>query len=341
MKFIDEVIIDIAAGDGGKGCVSFRREKYIPRGGPDGGNGGKGGDVYLIASTDLTTLFDFQYNRHFKAERGEHGMGKGMDGRGGKDIIIPVPLGTLVTDSESGDVLADFTADGQSLVIAKGGRGGRGNTFFVSSTRQAPMHAQEGETGEIKTLHLELKLLADVGLVGLPNAGKSTFLSVISKARPKIADYPFTTLSPVLGVARYKDAPPFVVADLPGLIEGAHKGKGMGDRFLKHTQRTKAILHLISLSPEETTTPLKRFALITRELKSFDPNLAKRKRLVLLTKMELAEPKLLATTLARFKKDKIKVFPISSVTNRGLDEVLAEVVKILKTEKTKSPNLSK
>jgi GTP-binding protein len=335
MKFIDEAIIQVKAGHGGKGSVSFRREKFIPRGGPDGGNGGRGGDVIFKATHDMTTLMDFHYNKSFAAESGQNGMGKGMDGKAGVDLIVPVPVGTVLSDSDTHEILADFTFDGQTEIIAKAGRGGRGNAFFVSSTHQAPQYAQEGEPGEAHNVYLELKLLADVGLVGLPNAGKSTFLSVISRAKPKIANYPFTTLSPVLGVVTYKDVSPFVVADLPGLIEGAHKGKGMGDRFLKHTERTQLVLHLVSLSPDETVTPLKRYDLIEKELIAYNPAFKKRPRLVLLTKAELVDKKTIATALSRFKARKVPAFPISSVTRLNLDTVLAEVVKILKRRKVK------
>ena len=232
MKFIDEAIIHLKAGDGGNGCVSFRREKFIPRGGPDGGNGGQGGHIFFVGSKSLSTLLDFRNKKHWTASRGVHGQGKGKHGRAGEDVFIAVPLGTVVKCDEK--ILCDIVQEGQTERVARGGKGGRGNANFVTSTRQAPKFAKEGEPGEEKTVRLELKLIADVGLIGLPNAGKSTFLSVVSQARPKIADYPFTTKVPVLGVVQNNLDRGFVIADLPGLVEGAHSGKGMGDRFLKH-----------------------------------------------------------------------------------------------------------
>jgi len=269
MKFIDEAILKIHAGHGGKGCVSFRREKYIPRGGPDGGNGGRGADVIFEATTNMSTLMDFRYKKILKAAAGQSGMGSGCDGKAGDDLVVPVPVGTVIYNQEQNSIVADFVKDGQREIIAKGGRGGRGNAFFVTATQQAPKFAQEGEEGGEINIRLELKLLADVGLIGLPNAGKSTFISAVSSARPKIADYPFTTLEPCLGVVKYKDAIPFVIADLPGLIEGAHAGKGMGDRFLKHAERTRVILHLVSLSPEELEEPLQRFEVIEKEVAAY------------------------------------------------------------------------
>lgn len=332
MKFIDEAVITLKAGDGGRGCVSFRREKFVPRGGPDGGNGGHGGEVEFVAKPGLSTLMDFHYNRRFEAGRGEHGMGSGMDGRGGGNVEIPVPCGTSVYDAASGELLADLVADGQRYVAVRGGRGGRGNAFFTSSTNQAPKYAQPGEPGEEREVRLELKLLADVGLIGLPNAGKSTFLSVVSNAHPKIAGYPFTTLSPVLGVVKYKDANPFVIADLPGLIEGAHDGRGMGDKFLKHCERTRAYLHLVSLSPDETEDPLARFDLIEKELASYDPGFKKKKKLVLLTKCELVEAAEAEKVTKAFKKRKVQPLAISSVTGQNVQEVLAAVLELLKSK---------
>ena len=345
MKFIDEAIIEIKAGHGGPGCVSFRREKYVPRGGPNGGNGGKGGDVIFRATHDLSTLMDFQYKKKIRAEDGEHGMGSDCDGRAGKDVVVPVPVGTVVVDTETGDLLCDFTADGQTAVMAKGGRGGKGNLFFVTSTNQAPKHAQEGEEGEIKTIKLELKLLADVGLVGFPNAGKSTFLSTVSQARPKIAGYPFTTLSPCLGVVRYKDAPAFVVADLPGLIEGAHEGKGMGLEFLRHAERTRVVLHLVSLSPLESEDPISRYDKIEAELAQYSmqkdeaesshlPNgFEDKKRIVLLTQCDLIEEVDLKKVMKDFKKHtKAVVMAISCATRKNIDQVLALISEILSNE---------
>jgi GTP-binding protein len=332
MKFIDEAVITLKAGDGGRGCVSFRREKFVPRGGPDGGNGGHGGEVAFVARPGLSTLMDFHYNRRFEAGRGEHGMGSGMDGRGGGNVEIPLPCGTVVYDAASGELLADLVTDGERYVVARGGRGGRGNAFFTSSTNQAPKYAQPGEPGEVREVRLELKLLADVGLIGLPNAGKSTFLSVVSNAHPKIAGYPFTTLSPVLGVVKYKDANPFVIADLPGLIEGAHDGRGMGDKFLKHCERTRAYLHLVSLSPDETEEPLARFDMIEKELASYDPGFKKKKKLILLTKRELVDEKDAARVEKAFKARKLRVLAISSVTGKHIPETLTAVLELLKSK---------
>lgn len=331
MKFIDTASITVRSGNGGKGCVSFRREKFVPRGGPNGGNGGKGADVYFEATHDMTTLLDFQYKKNFEAENGLHGQGSDKDGRAGVDLVIPVPMGTVIYDEENNSILADLTQHGERTLLAKGGRGGRGNTFFKTSTNQTPDKAQPGEEGELKKIRLELKLLADVGLVGLPNAGKSTFLSVISQARPKIANYPFTTLSPCLGVVQYKDVQPFVVADLPGLIEGAHEGKGMGDRFLKHCERTKVYLHLVSVSPEEMDAPLDRYKLIEKELLSYDPKFKKRKKMILLTKCELIQKDELEKIKKEFARARQKnLFVISSVTGLGVQDVLKEITATLK-----------
>ncbi len=328
MKFIDEAIIKIAAGHGGRGCVAFRREKYVPRGGPNGGNGAKGGDIILLADEGLTTLLDLKHKTHFEAERGEHGLGSMMDGRSGLDITIRVPVGTLVYDHESGEILVDLNENGQSFVAAKGGRGGKGNTFFKSSTRQAPDFAQPGEEGIARILKLELKLLADVGLVGFPNAGKSTFLTLISRARPKVADYPFTTLVPQLGVVSHKSYPAFTVADIPGLIEGAHRGTGLGIQFLKHIERTRLFLHLISLGPDEPGEPFDRFLAINKELVAFDPSFAKRKQVVVLTKKDLiATKKQLDEKMKPFQKKKYQVYPISAVTRDGLDDLMEVVAK--------------
>ncbi len=319
MKFIDSAIIELFAGDGGKGCISFRREKYVPRGGPDGGNGGKGGDIYLQVHSGHTTLMDLKHRRVFRADRGQGGKGSDQEGRGGEDIVIPVPPGTLVYDEASGNLLADLKEPDEKYLVAQGGRGGLGNAAFTTPTRQAPKFAQSGEAGEQKIIRLELKLLADVGLVGFPNAGKSTFLSVISKARPKIADYPFTTLAPTLGVVVYKSYPPFTVADIPGLIEGAHRGKGLGIQFLKHIERTKVFLHLISLGPDEPGTPSERFKKIVKELNSFDPTFKKRKQVVALTKADLIQDKKTLIQAQKGFPKNVKIFPISAVSGEGLE----------------------
>lgn len=333
MKFIDEAVIKVNAGDGGKGCVSFRREKFVPRGGPDGGNGGKGGDIILKATSQLSTLLDFQYKKHFAAGRGTHGKGAQKDGREGGNVLLLVPAGTIVYDHETGEMLEDLADAGATLVAARGGRGGKGNAFFKSSTHQAPRHAQPGEEGESRTLRLELKLLADVGLIGYPNAGKSTLLSVISKARPKIADYPFTTLTPSLGMVAHKSFPPYTVADIPGLIEGAHQGKGLGIDFLKHVDRTKILLHLVSVDSMEELEPLERFRKIQAELKGFSESLASRPQVVLLTKIDLLEgEKALKGLLTSFGKIPFPLFPISSATRKGLDKLLDHVSRAVKRD---------
>ncbi len=285
MKFIDEASILVKAGDGGNGCVSFRREKYVPRGGPDGGNGGRGGDVVFEADGSMSTLLDFKHRPVFKAHRGEHGKGADKNGRSAGPMVVRVPCGTQVFDEGTGKMEADLVEPGQRFVAARGGRGGRGNASFKSSTDRAPRRAEPGERGEEKRLKLELKLIADVGLVGLPNAGKSTLISRISGARPKIADYPFTTLAPALGVVRSADGMDFVVADLPGLIKGASQGLGLGIEFLKHVQRTRLILHLVDC---QSLDPIGDLGTIDKELDSFDPGLGERPQIVVITKADLA-----------------------------------------------------
>lgn len=323
MKFIDEAKIFVKAGDGGRGCISFRREKYIPRGGPDGGEGGKGGDVSIVAVQSLTSLLDFKYRRHYTAERGEHGQGNNRAGKDGRDIIIHVPIGTVIKDTETGEVIDDLIKPGQSIIIAKGGRGGKGNAFFATSTRQAPKFAQPGEKGAERWLYLELKLLADVGIIGFPNAGKSTLISHISAAKPKIADYPFTTLQPHLGVVRFGEHDDFVVADIPGLIEGAHKGKGLGIKFIKHIERTSLFIHLIDISPQTQRDPISDFEIINRELKAFNPDMAKRPQIVTLNKIDITEArKGLPKLLKFFKANGLTAFGISAATGEGLDKLV-------------------
>lgn len=322
MNFIDEATIEVKAGNGGKGCVSFRREKYVPKGGPNGGNGGKGGDVTIKVDSRLTSLIDFRYLRLYKAEKGEHGMGSLCHGKNGRDITIKVPAGTMIKDASTGEVIADLTRDNEELLCVKGGRGGKGNAHFVTSTHQAPRFAQPGETGEERRLKLELKLLADVAIVGFPNSGKSTLISSISHARPKIAEYPFTTLVPHLGVVRYGEFGGFVIADIPGLIEGAHSGKGLGIKFLKHIERTSLLIHLIDLSPETGRDPKDDFKVINRELKLFNPALSKRPQVVALNKVDISEARSAAGELLKFFKRKgINVFKISSATGEGLKEL--------------------
>lgn len=328
MKFIDETKILVSAGAGGDGCVSFRREKYVPRGGPNGGNGGDGGSVILVADAGLATLLDLQYKKNFKADRGVHGMGKDMHGRRGKDCIVRVPTGTIVKDAESGRILADLTKSGETYLAAQGGRGGRGNLAFVSSRNRAPRQAEDGKPGEERTLILELKLLADVGLIGRPNAGKSTLISRISRARPKIADYPFTTLTPNLGVVSSEGFSSFTVADIPGLIEGAHEGAGMGIRFLKHIERTSIFVHLIDLSDPEHADPWESYRRIDEELNAYSKKFKKRKRWVAFTKIDLlADRKGLKKAQALFTKKKIRNFALSSATGEGVQEFVKALGK--------------
>jgi GTP-binding protein len=309
--FIDSAKIHVKAGDGGNGVVSFRREKYVPKGGPDGGDGGNGGSVYIVADRNLTTLLDFRYAPHYKAERGAHGQGSRKSGLSGNDIIIKVPCGTLIKDAETGEVLGDLTEHGAKLLVAKGGKGGRGNQHFATPTNRAPRHAEPGEPGEERTLELELKLLADVGLVGFPNAGKSTLISVLSAAKPKIADYPFTTLEPNLGIVRYQDYKSFVMADIPGIIEGASEGKGLGLKFLKHIERTKVLAILL---PSNSPDLKGEYNILMNELKKFSPVLAEKPKVVVISKMDIAPE---GFVLPKFRG--VKVVPISSVAQQGLD----------------------
>jgi GTP-binding protein len=326
MKFVDEVKIHVKAGDGGRGCLSFRREKFIPMGGPDGGDGGNGGDVYLKVDAGLGTLLDFRYKIHYKAERGAHGRGKKMHGKSGEPLVIRVPPGTLVFDAESGEQLADLTAPDQEVLLLHGGQGGRGNARFLTSTNRAPRHFQPGTAGEERTLRLELKLLADVGLIGLPNAGKSTLISAASAARPKVADYPFTTLVPNLGVVRYGGYLTFVMADIPGLIEGASEGQGLGTRFLRHVERTDLFLHLVDISDLQPGDPVGNFELINTELVRHNPALASKPQLVVLTKMDLTEVRERAPEVrAAFEERGYRVFAISAATGSGVAELIAAV----------------
>lgn len=343
MQFIDYVKIHVFAGDGGRGCVSFRREKYVPRGGPNGGDGGRGGHVVLRALAEMNTLLDFRYRREYKAERGEHGKGSNKHGRDGEDLIIPVPVGTVVRDALTDEVVADLDRNGAEVVIAKGGRGGLGNAHFATATRQAPKFAQPGEPGEERQLVLELKLLADVGLIGLPNAGKSTLISVISAARPKIADYPFTTLVPNLGVVKMEDFRSFVVADIPGLIEGAHRGAGLGFQFLRHVERTSLLLHLVDISDMLESDPVEDFEKINRELVLYNatlgstlgPELGARPMAVAGTKLDLAGSGERLNRLRDYCREKgLDFFALSAATGEGVRELvlyLAEKVKLLKS----------
>jgi len=323
MKFIDEASIYVKAGDGGSGCVSFRREKFVPRGGPDGGDGGRGGDVVFVASERMTSLLDFRYRREFKAEKGRPGQGSLKSGRKGRDLVIKVPVGTVIKDASTGEVLADLVRPRQRFTCCRGGLGGKGNAFFKSARRQAPKFAQPGTEGGELQVKLELKLLADVGIIGFPNAGKSTLISHISAARPKIADYPFTTLVPNLGVVRYGGFGGFVVADIPGLIEGAHGGKGLGVRFLKHIERTRLFIHVLDLSPFTGRDPAEDFRVVNGELASFKAELAERPQVVALNKADIPEALDKAGEMLKFfNRLGIKAFIISAVTGRGLGELV-------------------
>jgi GTP-binding protein len=331
MKFVDEVKIRVQSGDGGHGCISFRREKYVPRGGPDGGDGGRGGHVILEATSRKHTLLDFRYRNIYKAKSGKYGEGQNRHGRNGEDLVLEVPVGTMVKDADGGsEILADLAQPGDRWVAAKGGAGGRGNSRFASSTRQAPRIAEDGGEGEEKEYILELKLMADVGLVGLPNAGKSTLISAISAARPKVADYPFTTLIPNLGVVRYEDAPPFVVADIPGLIEGAHKGAGLGTRFLRHIERTKILVHLIDIAEVSAEEPLRAYRLIEHELASHSDALCNKRRVVVINKVDLVPDEgVLEKISEAFAQIDVPVLRISALRRQGLHELVLLLTKLL------------
>jgi GTP-binding protein len=333
--FIDRAKIRVKAGNGGNGVTAFRREKFVPRGGPSGGDGGVGGSVWLEASEGLNTLLHLRYNPEHKAERGRHGEGSNRFGKDGADAIVQVPVGTQVFDAESGDLLFDFTEAGQKFLAAKGGKGGWGNAHFATPTRRAPKFHYTGRAGEEKELQLELKLIADVGLVGFPNAGKSTLISVISAAKPKIADYPFTTLEPNLGVVDMGDFKTFVVADIPGLIGGASEGAGLGDRFLRHVERTKLILHLVDVSSISGRNPVVDYEIINRELANYNEDLARRPQIVIATKLDaLDEPQRLKDLKNRVKKDGKDFLEISAVTNQGTKELVNFVAQKLEEIKT-------
>jgi GTP-binding protein len=334
--FFDQVKIHVAAGAGGDGCVSFRREKYVPLGGPNGGNGGRGGDVHLEADRHLNTLINFKGQRHFKAERGGHGKGKNMHGQKGEDIHLPVPPGTVVRDAETGELLADLTTSGQKALVARGGRGGLGNAAFASSTNQAPRIAERGEPGEACWLILELKLIADVGIVGCPNAGKSTLLAAVSAARPKIADYPFTTLVPNLGMVSVDDRD-FVMVDIPGLIEGAHEGAGLGHEFLRHVERTRVLVQLLDGAAED---PLQDLDDINEELRLFNPQLADKPQLVVLNKMDLPQTQELWPLIKKeVENRRVMVCSISAATGSGVREMLYLVLQLLDSLPEEEPTL--
>ncbi|PAE23995.1 GTPase ObgE [Bacillus sp. 7894-2] len=323
--FVDQVKVYVKGGDGGNGMVAFRREKYVPNGGPAGGDGGKGANVIFEVNEGLRTLMDFRYQRHFKAPRGEHGMSKNQHGRNSKDMIVKVPPGTVVTDAESGEVIADLTEHGQRAVIAKGGRGGRGNTRFATPANPAPELSEHGEPGQERDVVLELKLLADVGLVGFPSVGKSTLLSVVSSARPKIAEYHFTTIAPNLGMVETEDGRSFVMADLPGLIEGAHSGVGLGHQFLRHIERTRVIVHVIDMAAVEGRDPFEDYLTINKELKEYNLRLTERPQIIVANKMDMPDAE---ENLKKFKEqldEDYPIFPISAITRQGLRDLLFTV----------------
>ena len=329
--FTDYVKIIAKAGNGGDGAVSFRREKYVAAGGPDGGDGGKGGNVYMEVDPDRNTLIDFRYQKKFKAENGKNGEGANRYGKSGNDLIIKVPLGTIVKDAETGKVLADLSELGQKELILSGGRGGKGNSHFATSTRQAPRFSQEGEKGEEKELILELKLLADVGLLGFPNVGKSTLLSVVTDATPKIADYHFTTLEPNLGVVKGEYGDSFVIADIPGIIEGASQGVGLGIQFLRHIERTRLLLHVIDVSGAEGRNPVKDFEIINEELKKYSEKLSKRKQIIVANKIDSMQDTKLYEELEKMAKEKgLEIYKISAATGQGVKELMARVLEVLK-----------
>lgn len=327
--FIDEAKITVKAGDGGHGCIAFRREKFVPKGGPSGGDGGNGGSIYLVADTHENTLLKFRFNHVFRAGRGRHGEGSNRHGRDGENLEIYVPMGTVVYDDETGEMLHDFTTSDERVLIAEGGRGGHGNAHFASSINRVPHRAQDGRTGDEKTLRMELKLLADVGLVGFPNVGKSTLISRISAARPKIADYPFTTLEPHLGVVSYDTYKSFVVADIPGLIEGAHLGHGLGTQFLRHIERTRVLLHLIDVSDMSERDPVDEFHAIESEMAEHNPKLPRKPKIIVAAKMDAAVKKKVQKLERWCARNDFELIKISSITGEGLEDLKHAVVRKL------------
>ena len=330
--FTDYVKIIAKAGNGGNGAISFRREKYVAAGGPDGGDGGKGGDIYFEVDPDSNTLIDFRYNKKFKAENGKNGEGAHKYGKSGEDLVIKVPIGTIIRDAKTNKVLADLSEPAQKELILAGGRGGKGNSHFATSTRQAPRFAQDGEKGEEKELILELKLLADVGLIGFPNVGKSTFLSMTTSATPKIADYHFTTLEPNLGVVKTDYGDSFVIADIPGIIEGASEGTGLGLQFLRHIERTRLLLHVIDVSGSEGRNPVQDFHTINEELKKYSEKLSKRKQIIVANKIDVMQDENLYKELEKVaKENNMEIFKISAATGEGVSELIKHVAEVLKT----------
>ncbi len=332
MKFIDEIDITVESGKGGNGCVSFRREKFIPKGGPDGGSGGRGGDIILKTSPRKRTLYDFSFRNHFKAKNGSGGEGNQRTGKDGDDLIIEIPPGTVVINAETDEVIKDCVLPDESFILAKGGRGGQGNTHFKTSTHQTPRFAQPGEPSQRLSIRLHLKLIADVGLIGMPNAGKSTLISTISSAHPKIADYPFTTLIPNLGVVQPRwGGEPMVVADIPGLIEGAHFGSGLGVRFLKHVERTRFLVHLIDVSTIDPDDPLKNYNIVNQELASYSDILRDKPQVVVLSKMDISGSEALADSFRRAFGLQRQVLGISSATRFGIDDLISTMAHFLET----------
>ncbi len=330
--FTDYTKIIIKSGDGGNGAATFRREKYVAAGGPDGGDGGNGGNIYFQVDKDKNTLIDFRYNKKFKAKNGENGSGSHCNGKYGEDLYIKVPIGTVVKDVETGKVIADLSEPGQTELILKGGRGGRGNSHFATSTRQAPRFSEDGDKGEEKEIILELKLLADVGLLGFPNVGKSTFLSIVTDAKPKIANYHFTTLEPNLGVVKTKDGSGFVIADIPGIIEGASEGVGLGIQFLRHVERTRLLLHFLDVSGQEGRDPVEDFYAINKELEKYSEKLSKRKQIIVANKMDaMQDEELIKKVEELAKKEGLELYKISAATKMGVEELIDHVNEVLKT----------
>jgi GTPase len=339
VKFIDEATIDIAAGNGGDGCASFRREKFIPKGGPDGGDGGRGGSVWVAADRNINTLIDFRYARRYQAENGEKGRGADCYGAGGADIDLRVPVGTVITDADTGEKLVDLVAHGQRALLAQGGRGGIGNLHFKSSTNRTPRQFTKGEPGQRRKLTLELRVLADVGLLGLPNAGKSTLIRALSNARPKVADYPFTTLHPHLGVVRVGPEQSFVIADIPGLIEGAAEGAGLGHQFLRHLSRTDLLLHLVDCVPPEGNDPVRGARVIAAELRKYDQELYRKPRWFVLNKVDLVPADERDALLHEFRcrlRTKAPVFAVSAATGDGCRELVSAIARFLATQRAKN-----
>lgn len=336
MKFVDKTKIRVISGHGGRGCLSFRREPYVPKGGPDGGDGGKGGDVYLIADPALDTLLDCQYQQLYRAGHGQHGMGKNRQGKSAPNVLIHVPVGTVVSDWLTGELIGDLDTPGSRLLIARGGRGGRGNARFATPRNRAPRQFEEGEPGEDKTLMLELKLIADVGLVGLPNSGKSTLLARITNAKPAVGAYPFTTKRPILGVVKLDEERQFIMSDIPGLIKNAHKGAGMGHEFLRHVERTRMLLHLVDPDPELTPDIETRFSIIREELRSFNEEMVRKPFIVILTKIDVSKHKK-AAQRARdaFEKRGFHVHEISAVSGEGVEDLIVEIAQMLDMKATR------